>query len=102
MHGEVAVINSPIGELPKFDDLKKLFNTLIDKEYTEELYTKQFSLYIDNIIARIDLQKAAYGKEENIPPTLFEVLDEQRQGLMRLKDKYGPIVMPSQLEEPDS
>lgn len=97
-HNEVDVINSPIGELPKFDDLKKLFNTLIDKEYTEELYTKQFSLYIDNIFVRIDLQKEAYGREENIPRTLFEVLDEQREGLMRLKDKYGSIVTPSQLE----
>ena len=58
---------------------------------------KQFSLYIDNIVARIDLQMEAYGKESNIPGKLFEVLKEQREGLMALKDKYGRIVKPSEL-----
>ena len=98
-HEEVDVIKTPVGNLPKFDDLKNLFQTIIDKEYTEDLYIKQFSLYIDNIIARIDLQLEAYGKEQNIPAKLFEVLKEQREGLMALRDKYGPIVTPSQLEE---
>ena len=60
---------------------------------------KQFSLYIDNIVARTDLQMEAYGKEFNISGKLFEVLKEQREGLMALKDKYGPIVKPSELEK---
>jgi len=45
-HNEVDVIKTPVGNLPTFDDLKNLFKTIIDKEYTEELYVKQFSLYI--------------------------------------------------------
>ena len=63
-HNEVDAIPTPIGVLPKYQDLKALFKERINKEYTEELYTKQFSLYIDNIVARIDLQLEAYGKEE--------------------------------------
>jgi len=62
------------------------------------LYEKQFSLYIDNIIGRIDLQLEAYGKEANIPQRLFDILKRQREELEALKDKYGPIVSPSQLE----
>ena len=99
VHSEVDVIETPIGYLPKFEDLKNLFKSIIDKEYTEELYKKQFSLYIDNIIARIEMQIDAYGKESNIPDKLFEVLNEQREGLIALKDKYGPIVTPSELEK---
>jgi phosphoenolpyruvate carboxykinase (GTP) len=98
-HNEVDVIKTPIGDLPKFDDLKDLFQSIINKEYTKELYIKQFSLYVDNIVARIDLQIEAYGKEPDIPVILFEVLKEQKEGLVALKDKYGPIVTPSQLEE---
>jgi len=98
-HNEVDVIKTPIGNLPKFDDLKDLFQSLINKEYTKELYIKQFSLYVDNIVARIDLQVEAYGKEPDIPVRLFEVLKEQKEGLVALRDKYGPIVTPSQLEE---
>jgi phosphoenolpyruvate carboxykinase (GTP) len=96
-HGDVAVIETPIGNLPKYADLKELFASIIDKKYPEDLYVKQFSLYLENIIARIDLQAEAYGKEENIPAKLFEVLKEQKENLLVLKEKYGPIVTPSQL-----
>ena len=71
----------------------------IDKEYPEDLYNKQFSLYIDNIVSRIDLQTEAYGKDERIPKRIFEVYEEQKKGLLALKDKYGSVVSPAQLIE---
>ena len=74
-----------------------MFKTIIDKPYPKDLYDRQFSLYVDNILARNDLQTTAYGKEENIPPLLFDVLGEQRDGLMALKTQFGPIVTPEQL-----
>jgi len=98
-HNEVDVIKTPVGNLPTFDDLKNLFKTIIDKEYTEELYVKQFSLYIDNIVSRIDMQLEAYGKEPDIPEKLFEILKAQREGLAALRNTYGSVVTPSQLEE---
>ncbi len=98
-HKEVEAIETPIGFLPKYADLKALFKKRIDKEYSQELYDKQFSLYIDNIVRRIDLQLEAYGKEQNLPAKLFEVLKRQREGLMALKEKYGAIVSPAQLEK---
>ena len=96
-HGDVDAIDTPIGYLPLYDDLKKLFAEIIDKEYPLELYNKQFSLYIDNILARVDLQTEAYGKEPNIPNRLFEVLNQQRDELAALKEKYGPITSPADL-----
>jgi phosphoenolpyruvate carboxykinase (GTP) len=101
-HNDVEAIDTPIGNLPKYDDLKTLFKSIIDKEYPKELYEKQFSLYIENILARIDLQLEAYGKEENLPQKLFEVLKEQRSGLETLKEKFGAIVTPDQLEDKTS
>ena len=99
VHKEVAVLKSPIGYLPIFDDLSRLFKSIIDKEYTQELYIKQFSLYIDNIVARIDMQVEAYAKEPGITEKLFDILKDQKEGLLVLKKKYGSIVTPSQLEE---
>jgi phosphoenolpyruvate carboxykinase (GTP) len=96
-HQEVDVIETPIGYLPKYEDLKRLFKKRIDKEYPEDLYAKQFSLYIDNIVARIDLQIEAYGKEQHIPARLFDILKKQRTDLMTLNEKFGPIVTPEQL-----
>ena len=96
-HNDVEAIETPIGFLPKFKDLQALFDAIIAKEYPEDLYTRQFSLYIDNIVNRIDLQTKAYGKEEKIPQQLFQVLEEQKKGLLALKAAYGPIVTPQQL-----
>jgi phosphoenolpyruvate carboxykinase (GTP) len=96
---EVDAIETPIGYLPKYEDLKNLFESRIRKEYPKDLYKKQFSLYIDNIVARIELQIESYGKEKNIPPKLFDILKEQRQELTALKEKFGPIVTPQQLEK---
>jgi phosphoenolpyruvate carboxykinase (GTP) len=97
VHGRLEAIETPIGFIPRYEDLKTLFKDLIDKAYSQDLYHRQFSLYVDHILARIDLQIAAYGKEENIPGRLFEVLREQRDGLVALKDRFGPIVTPEQL-----
>ena len=95
-NGDVTSIATPIGYLPKFEDLAKLF-TAINKPYDKTLYTMQFSLYIDKIIARIDLQQAAYSKEAGIPAKLFEVYERQKAELLQLKERFGAIVTPDQL-----
>ena len=93
-HDEIDYISTPIGNLPKYGDLKTLFKEIIDKDYPEQLYIKQFSLYLDNILKRVELQQEAYGKEKKIPRTLFEILDQQKKELTALKEKHGSIVTP--------
>jgi phosphoenolpyruvate carboxykinase (GTP) len=95
-HGDVDAIETPIGFIPRYEDLQELF-AKIGKEYPRELYDKQFTLYIDNILARIKLQEEAYEKETNIPARLFEIYREQREGLEALKAGFGPIVSVQQL-----
>jgi phosphoenolpyruvate carboxykinase (GTP) len=95
-HGEVEAIETPIGFIPRYKDLENLF-AAIGKEYPKELYDKQFAFYVDNILARIALQEEGYRKEKNIPAKLFEVYQEQREGLEALKARYGPIVSVEQL-----
>ena len=90
-------ISTPIGNLPRYEDLKPLFRDIIDKEYPKEIYIKQFSLYIDPIIKRIDLQKEAYAKEKGIPVILFDILDQQKSELLLLKESYGSIISPDRL-----
>ena len=90
-HGDVEAIASPIGMLPRYEDLKKLFDG-IGKDYPKALYDMQFALYVDNIVARIDLQTEAYAKEENIPATLFEVYKKQKSDLLAMKEKFGAVV----------
>jgi phosphoenolpyruvate carboxykinase (GTP) len=95
-HGDVEAIDTPIGYLPRFDSLKELFDG-IGKPYPKELYDMQFSLHIDRLVARIDLQTEAYSKEENLPPQLFEVYRQQKAELLALREGHGPIVKVEQL-----
>jgi phosphoenolpyruvate carboxykinase (GTP) len=101
VHGEVDAMRTPIGLIPRFEDLRALFAE-IDKDYSRELYGKQFSLYVDNILQRIALQKEAYGQEMGVPWRLFEIYEEQRIELEALRAKYGPIVTVEQLEAEDA
>ncbi|ADW19382.1 Phosphoenolpyruvate carboxykinase (GTP) [Desulfobulbus propionicus DSM 2032] len=96
-HGDVQAIETPIGLIPQYQDLKKLFTDKINKEYPESLYTMQFSLYIDNVVARIDLQEAAWRKEQGASERLFAVYAEQKAGLLALKAAKGGIVKPQDL-----
>jgi phosphoenolpyruvate carboxykinase (GTP) len=96
-HGELKAKETPIGFIPLYDDLRKLFSDLIGKEYLKALYEKQFSFYLVNILARIQLQEDAYRKEKRLPGRIFEVYEEQKRGLLALKEKHGSIVKPDLL-----
>ena len=98
-YNEIKAISTPIGYIPLYEDLKKIFKETINKDYSKELYDKQFSFYVDNIIGRLDLQKEAYEKEKNCPKRIFEIYSEQKEGLLALKNKFGSIVKPEQLIE---
>jgi phosphoenolpyruvate carboxykinase (GTP) len=90
-NGEVEAITTPIGYLPKFEDLVPLFQT-IEKEYPKSLYDMQFSLYIDKIVHRLDLQREAYSKEPELPQMIFKVYENQKKELLQLQEKFGAIV----------
>ena len=70
-----------------------MFRELIDKHYPRALYDQQFSLYVDNIVARIDLQIAEYSKEK-VPQKLFDILGRQKAALLVLKEELGPVIAP--------
>ncbi len=93
-HHDVDYLLTPIGNLPLFEDLQVLFKQIINKEYTRELYTKQFSLYLDNILSRIKLQQESYAEETGVPQILFDILDRQKVALLSFKGVHGSIVTP--------
>jgi phosphoenolpyruvate carboxykinase (GTP) len=95
-NGDVTAIESPIGFLPKYEDLKKLFDG-INKDYPKSLYNMQFAIYVDNIVAKIDLQKEAFSTGESIPAKLFDLYENQKTELLALKEKFGAIVSVEQL-----
>ncbi|MFH1942643.1 MAG: phosphoenolpyruvate carboxykinase (GTP) [bacterium] len=98
IHGEVVAIEAPTGRLPKYDDLKKLFAEVLDKEYTQDDYVKQFTTRIPENLAKIERITTIYKTKILNPPTkLFGVLEEQRKRLLDYQKKYGDYVSPDRL-----
>jgi len=95
VHNEVGAIKTPTGYIPRYDDLKKLFKQVLNKDYSKEDYTKQFTIRIPENLAEIDRIKKIYESTvANTPPVLFEVLEEEKRRLIEARAKYGDYVSP--------
>ena len=57
-----------------------------------------FSLYIDNIADRLEMQINAYTKEQGNFEKLFDILKEQKQGLLELKKEFGSVITPDNIK----
>ncbi len=96
--GEVTGIKTALGIIPTFEEIKGIFDELMpDKGYSKETYDKQFSLYVDKLIDRIDMQVEAYKKEANVPDIYFETQATKKARLEELRAAKGSIVTPDQL-----
>jgi len=90
VHGEYDAIQTPIGFLPQWPDLQKLFRVVFDKEYTAGEYEQQFTLRTDKLIAKLDRVMAIY-QSEVMPQDFSARLAQKRQELIRLQERYKDI-----------
>ena len=82
VHKEIEAIESPIGFLPRYEDLKRLFKQVLGKDYSERDYQKEFTLRIDANLAKVERIIEIYKtKVPDAPKILFEILEEQKRRL---------------------
>lgn len=99
VHGDVDAIETPIGYIPKYEDLARLFKEVLNKEYTREAYEKQFTIRVPELLAKIERIETIYReKVGEVPEELFQVLEEERKRLLEAKEKYGDYISPFTLE----
>jgi len=92
---EVDAIKTPTGFIPEYKALKRLFKETLGKDYSEEDYNKQFTIRIPESLAKIDrITKIYKTRVTDTPQILFKVLEEQRQRLIKAKEKYGDYIKP--------
>ena len=100
VHNEVDAIATPTGFIPKYEDLKRLFKQVLQKEYTKEDYVKQFTIRVPENLGKIERVQRFY--QENVTDTpleLFGILYMQRQRLMDAKEKYGDYISPEKFQK---
>ena len=94
-HHEVEVIKTPTGLIPEYEDLKRLFKQVLDKDYAEKDYNEQFTVRITENLAKIERVMAFYRTEvPDTPEILFTILEKQRQRLKSAREKYGGYIFP--------
>jgi phosphoenolpyruvate carboxykinase (GTP) len=99
VHDEVEAIKSPTGLLPKYEDLRALFNQVLGREYLEEDYVKQFTIRVPENLAKIERVQRFY--QENVSDTpleLFGILYLQRERLLKAKERFGDYISPENFE----
>lgn len=92
-HNDIEAIKTPIGFFPRYRDLKKLFKEVLNKDYTEEDYRKQFTLRISENLAKIERIVEIYkAKVTDAPEVLLDVLQAQKKWLEEVKAKQDEII----------
>ncbi len=95
VHGDVKAIDTGIGFIPEYEDLKRLFKDVLDKDYSREKYVEQFTLRIPENISKIDRIINIYkGLGSAVPDILYEILEEQKLRLEQLANKKGKYISP--------
>jgi phosphoenolpyruvate carboxykinase (GTP) len=98
VNGDVEAIKTPTGYIPKYEDLKRLFNEVLSKDYSREQYNEQFKIRIPELLAKISRMEGIYTqKVPNTPKPLFKALEEQKKRLEELKRRKGEYVIPDDL-----
>jgi phosphoenolpyruvate carboxykinase (GTP) len=97
IHDDVDAIETPMGFIPKYEDLKKLFKEVLDKEYSSEDYETQFAIRVTENLAKIERMKKIYQTMSDAPQMLLKFMDEQEAGLKALAEKHVNCVSPSVL-----
>jgi phosphoenolpyruvate carboxykinase (GTP) len=98
VHGEVEIIQAPTGMLPKYEDLRKLFKQVLNREYTLPEYVEQFTIRVPENLAKLARIEKIYRNDvSDTPAVVFEVLAAQRARLIELQQAKGDYVSPLDL-----
>ena len=94
VHDDVEAIESPIGYLPIYEDLRDLFKEVLGKKYSRSDYEEQFKLRVPKLLSKIERIKGLYGSISGTPKVIFDVLEEERKRLLKIREKHGDVVSP--------
>ena len=99
VHGEYDAIETPIGFIPRYGDIQRLFKKIFNKDYTRKDYEIQFSIRADKFLEKMERVEKAYRVEDNIPDEFYAYLDKIRARLLAAKKKFGSgIIQPGEFE----
>ena len=96
---DIEAIETPTGYIPKYQDLKRLFKEILNKDYSYQDYLQQFTLRVPENLDKIERILQIYKTEvEDTPAVLWEVLLAQQERLREAQKRYGDYISPGKWE----
>jgi len=100
VHNDVEAISAPTGLIPRHEDLAPLFRQVLDKEYPEDDYIKQFTVRVPENLAKVDrVEKYLRENVPNNPQIVYDTLDATRRRLNDAREKHSDYISPFDLSE---
>ncbi len=99
VNNDVKARKTPTGLIPLYEDLVPLFKQLLGKDYTKEENAKQFTIRVpENLLKIKRVKEFLKSKVSDAPQELFDVLDEQKERLVKAKEQFGDYISPENFE----
>eukprot|EP00767_Chilomastix_cuspidata_P000955 gnl/Chilomastix_cuspidata/128.p1 GENE.gnl/Chilomastix_cuspidata/128~~gnl/Chilomastix_cuspidata/128.p1 ORF type:complete len:611 (-),score=311.63 gnl/Chilomastix_cuspidata/128:3147-4979(-) len=99
VRGQYGGVRTPIGVLPKYEDLRDEFARQFDgRVYTREEYDQQFSLRVGALLEKHARMGEQYAAEPSMPAEWGTFHDEYRRLLEGIRAEHGDLVPPSVFE----
>lgn len=95
-HHDAGALQTPVGSIPRYEDLKRIFMEVQGKTYAEEDYVKQFTLRVDAFQSKILRIRDTYKTQvPDAPALLFRIMEEEIDRLAQAKSKWGSTIPPN-------
>ncbi len=91
---ELDAVETPIGFIPRYEDLVPIFKDVLKKDYKREDYESQFTIRIPELLAKNERIRKIYEGINTTPEEILTELDMERKRLMDAKSKYGDYISP--------
>lgn len=97
VHSEFNAIKTPVGYIPCYEDLKKLFSEIFKKEFSHETFLKLFSVRVDRYLEKYDRMKKFFQIEGPLPYEMDILLRTIMEELNEAKNKTGMDIIPPEM-----
>jgi len=94
VHGEYEAVGTPIGYLPKYEDLKTLFKQVFNRSYKERDFELQFSIRVEKLLKKFARMEEFYKSEPGMPEEFWDIHNRLKAGLEALKAETGRSEVP--------
>ena len=97
VHNDVKAIETPIGYIPNYTDIRQLFQDVLGKAFIEKDYVEQFTIRVPELREKMTRIKQVYEKIVDPPEMMFTAMQAQDKRLAELQKSHGEHVSPFDL-----